>query len=42
MPAVKEAVSEGRPLIASFLRIAETAPVGGLNLVSQRGDKFLP
>jgi quinol monooxygenase YgiN len=42
IPAVKEAVSKGAALIASFSRVAETAPVGGLNLVSQRGDKFLP
>jgi quinol monooxygenase YgiN len=42
IPAVKEAVSKGAALIASFSRVAETAPVGGLNIVSQGRDKFLP
>lgn len=35
LPSVNEAMSQGRPLIASFLRIAETAPIGGIGISSQ-------
>ena len=31
IPSVSAAMIKGRPLIASFLRIAETIPVGGLD-----------
>jgi quinol monooxygenase YgiN len=42
IPVVKEAMSKGAALIASFSRVAETSPVGGLNITSQGRDKFLP
>ncbi|MDB5538530.1 MAG: Antibiotic biosynthesis monooxygenase [Devosia sp.] len=32
LPAVKEAIAQGRPLIAGFEKIAETEPVGGIGL----------
>jgi quinol monooxygenase YgiN len=32
LPAVKDAMSQGRPLIAGFEKIATTAPVGGVGL----------
>jgi quinol monooxygenase YgiN len=31
LPAVKEAIQRGRPLIAGFDKIAETRPVGGVS-----------
>jgi quinol monooxygenase YgiN len=38
LPTVKTAMSEGRPLIAKFLRVAEFAPVADLCLASPTKD----
>jgi quinol monooxygenase YgiN len=32
LPAVRDAIAKGRPLIANFETIAETEPVGGIGL----------
>lgn len=34
LPAVKESITQGKPLIAGFERIAVTQPVGGLGFPS--------
>jgi quinol monooxygenase YgiN len=34
-PAINEAMIKGRPLIASFVRIAETTPAGGLGVLQK-------
>ena len=38
VPAVAEALNKGRPLIASYSRIAETRPVGGMGISSSSKD----
>jgi quinol monooxygenase YgiN len=35
LPAVKDAISRGRPLIAAMSAVAETEPVGGHGLLAQ-------
>jgi quinol monooxygenase YgiN len=37
LPAVKDAITRGRPLIASFDQYIETAPVGGHGLPARFG-----
>jgi quinol monooxygenase YgiN len=38
LPAVKEAISKGRPLIAGFTNRTETVPLGGSGLARPRSD----
>ncbi|MPS69819.1 putative quinol monooxygenase [Novosphingobium aerophilum] len=36
LPSVRDAIMRGRPLIAGMERVAETSPVGGFGLGTQR------
>jgi quinol monooxygenase YgiN len=36
LPSVREAITKGRPLIAGMERVAETSPVGGSGLASEK------
>ena len=35
LPSVRDAIAEGRPMIASMETVAETAPVGGYGLAAK-------
>jgi quinol monooxygenase YgiN len=42
LPSVQDAISKGRPMIASFAEQVETEPVGGHGLVASQPSAELP